>query len=241
MGHLNLRNILFMFHHIHVTFEFREFGVAASNWYPTTRWYEFVQTRSALSIRSHTYKLFSLHQYELPYTNWYHQWLIGVGHRHTNLFNLLVRTCLYEFCQFMLTIQVAISQLFSTNSHIWICSIISFVWVGTYKLTSSVLSIQVGNYQLISSWTTMIFLTKSPDLLRKIMCGHQPFSYQMVIDVLTFLLLQWVQHQLLRPMPPSSLTYIRKVGPHQCIALIRTFMVKILGCNQSRHLLKLVV
>jgi hypothetical protein len=31
MGHLNLQNILFMFHHIHVTFKFREFGAAASN------------------------------------------------------------------------------------------------------------------------------------------------------------------------------------------------------------------
>jgi hypothetical protein len=31
MGHLNLRNILFMFHHIHVKFKFREFGAAASN------------------------------------------------------------------------------------------------------------------------------------------------------------------------------------------------------------------
>jgi hypothetical protein len=31
MGHLNLRNSLFMFHHIHVTFKFREFGEAASN------------------------------------------------------------------------------------------------------------------------------------------------------------------------------------------------------------------
>jgi hypothetical protein len=31
MGHLNLRNILFMFHHIHGTFKFREFGAAASN------------------------------------------------------------------------------------------------------------------------------------------------------------------------------------------------------------------
>ncbi len=31
MGHLNLRNILFMFHHIHVTFKFRDFGAAASN------------------------------------------------------------------------------------------------------------------------------------------------------------------------------------------------------------------
>ncbi len=31
MGHLNLGNILFMFHHIHVTFKFREFGAAASN------------------------------------------------------------------------------------------------------------------------------------------------------------------------------------------------------------------
>jgi hypothetical protein len=31
MGHLNLGNILFMFHHIHGTFEFREFGAAASN------------------------------------------------------------------------------------------------------------------------------------------------------------------------------------------------------------------
>jgi hypothetical protein len=32
MGHLNLRNIQFMFHHIHVTFKFREFGAAASNY-----------------------------------------------------------------------------------------------------------------------------------------------------------------------------------------------------------------
>ncbi len=31
MGHLNLRNILFMFHHIHATFKFREFSAAASN------------------------------------------------------------------------------------------------------------------------------------------------------------------------------------------------------------------
>jgi hypothetical protein len=31
MGHLNLGNIMFMFHHIHVTFKFREFGAAASN------------------------------------------------------------------------------------------------------------------------------------------------------------------------------------------------------------------
>jgi hypothetical protein len=30
MGHLNLQNILFMFHHIHVPFKFREFGAAAS-------------------------------------------------------------------------------------------------------------------------------------------------------------------------------------------------------------------
>ncbi len=31
MGHLNLGNILFMFHHIYGTFKFREFGAAASN------------------------------------------------------------------------------------------------------------------------------------------------------------------------------------------------------------------
>jgi hypothetical protein len=31
MGHLNLWNILFMFHHIHETFKFREFDAAASN------------------------------------------------------------------------------------------------------------------------------------------------------------------------------------------------------------------
>jgi hypothetical protein len=31
MGHLNLGNILFMFHHLHGTFKFREFGAAASN------------------------------------------------------------------------------------------------------------------------------------------------------------------------------------------------------------------
>jgi hypothetical protein len=31
VGHLNLENILFMFHHIHVTFKFREFGADASN------------------------------------------------------------------------------------------------------------------------------------------------------------------------------------------------------------------
>ncbi len=31
MGHLNLQSILFMFHHIHVIFKFREFGAAASN------------------------------------------------------------------------------------------------------------------------------------------------------------------------------------------------------------------
>ncbi len=31
MGHLNYGNILFMFHHIHGTFKFREFGAAASN------------------------------------------------------------------------------------------------------------------------------------------------------------------------------------------------------------------
>jgi hypothetical protein len=31
MGHLNLWNVLFMFHHIHVTFKFREFGAAASD------------------------------------------------------------------------------------------------------------------------------------------------------------------------------------------------------------------
>ncbi len=31
MGHLNLQNILFMFHHIHVTFKYREFVAAASN------------------------------------------------------------------------------------------------------------------------------------------------------------------------------------------------------------------
>ncbi len=37
----------------------------------------------------------------------------------------LVRACLYEFGQFMLTVQLAISQLFSTYSHTWICSIIS--------------------------------------------------------------------------------------------------------------------
>jgi hypothetical protein len=30
-GHLNLGNILFMFHHIHGTFKFWEFGAAASN------------------------------------------------------------------------------------------------------------------------------------------------------------------------------------------------------------------
>jgi hypothetical protein len=30
MGHLNLGNILFMFHHIHGTFKFREFGAAVS-------------------------------------------------------------------------------------------------------------------------------------------------------------------------------------------------------------------
>jgi hypothetical protein len=54
--------------------------------------------------------------------------------------------------------------------------------------------------------------------------------------------MQWVRHQLLRPMPPSSLTYIRKGGLHLCIALIRTFMMMlILGCNLSLHLLKLVV
>ncbi len=31
MGHLNLGNILFMFHHIHGTFKFMEIGAAASN------------------------------------------------------------------------------------------------------------------------------------------------------------------------------------------------------------------
>jgi hypothetical protein len=31
MGHLNLGNILFMFHHIHGTFKFRDFDAAASN------------------------------------------------------------------------------------------------------------------------------------------------------------------------------------------------------------------
>jgi hypothetical protein len=31
MGHFNLGNILFMFHRIHGTFKFREFGAAASN------------------------------------------------------------------------------------------------------------------------------------------------------------------------------------------------------------------
>jgi hypothetical protein len=31
MGHLNLGNILFMFHHIQGTFEFREFGADAFN------------------------------------------------------------------------------------------------------------------------------------------------------------------------------------------------------------------
>jgi hypothetical protein len=31
MGHLNLGNILFMFHHIHGTFKFREFSAAATN------------------------------------------------------------------------------------------------------------------------------------------------------------------------------------------------------------------
>ncbi len=31
MGHLNLENILYLFHHIHGTFKFREFGAAASN------------------------------------------------------------------------------------------------------------------------------------------------------------------------------------------------------------------
>jgi hypothetical protein len=31
MGHLNLGNIPFMFHHIHGTFKFREFCAAASN------------------------------------------------------------------------------------------------------------------------------------------------------------------------------------------------------------------
>ncbi len=33
-GHLNLGNILFMFHHIYGTFKFREFGAAASNSIP---------------------------------------------------------------------------------------------------------------------------------------------------------------------------------------------------------------
>jgi hypothetical protein len=33
MGHLNLGNILFMFHHIHGTFKFREFGAAASSYF----------------------------------------------------------------------------------------------------------------------------------------------------------------------------------------------------------------
>jgi hypothetical protein len=32
MGHLNLGNIMFMFHHIHGTFKFREFCAAASNY-----------------------------------------------------------------------------------------------------------------------------------------------------------------------------------------------------------------
>jgi hypothetical protein len=32
MGHLTLGNILFMFHHTHGVFKFREFGAAASNW-----------------------------------------------------------------------------------------------------------------------------------------------------------------------------------------------------------------
>jgi hypothetical protein len=44
---------------------------------------------------------------------------------------------------------------------------------------------------------------------------------------------------------PASATKQPDVYPkgrlHQCIALIRTFMVKILGCNYSQHLLKLVV
>ncbi len=31
MGHLNLLNSLFLFHHIHVTFKFREFSAAAFN------------------------------------------------------------------------------------------------------------------------------------------------------------------------------------------------------------------
>jgi hypothetical protein len=38
---------------------------------------------------------------------------IVVGPRHTNLCNLLVRTCLYEFRHLMLTVQVAIPQWFS--------------------------------------------------------------------------------------------------------------------------------
>ncbi len=73
-----------------------------SNWYPTTRLYEFIQTRSALSlykvyiqivqswtIRVTTYQLMS----SLV--------TIGVGCRHTNSFNLLVSTWLYEFIQIM--------------------------------------------------------------------------------------------------------------------------------------------
>ncbi len=55
MGHLNLGNILFMFHHIHGTFKFREFGAAASKYpqhnanmlhaYPNLDWATCVKTR----------------------------------------------------------------------------------------------------------------------------------------------------------------------------------------------------
>jgi hypothetical protein len=38
-----------------------------------------------------------------------------------------------------------------------------------------------------------------------------------------------VRHQLLRPMQLSSLMYIQKGKQHMCIALIRLFMMKILG------------
>ncbi len=72
------------------------------NWYPTTRLYEFVQTRSALSLHEviHTNcSVFNYTSYHIPIDTILVT--IIVGPIHTNLFNLLVSTWLYDFIQLM--------------------------------------------------------------------------------------------------------------------------------------------
>ncbi len=95
-----------------------------NNWFQRARVYEFVHSHF-LNILTHTFCSVITYytSYHLPigiiiayYTIWSYTY---------KLIQSLVRTCLYEFGQLMLTVQVAISQLFSTNSHIWIYSIIS--------------------------------------------------------------------------------------------------------------------